>query len=130
MRYARPRRRFHTVIWLFGLAILAWTGRWWPGILILVALSILLEGAMARRRSGEFEDMQPPEAEEKPEAVFTPQSPTETVPAPVERHPAEWLPLSCPQCGAPIRAGEVPWSGGGAFASCPYCGSNLPLKRT
>jgi len=128
MRYARPRRRFHAVIWLLGLAILMWTGRWWPGLLVLVVISILLEGAINRRRGGEFEDLRPPETGVEPNEVVTPQPPVESFPIPVERHHAEWLPIYCPQCGAPTRAAEVRWTGD-ASAACPYCGSNLPLKR-
>jgi hypothetical protein len=127
-RFVRPRRRFHVGIWLIGLAILALTGRWWPGILALIAISILLEAALNRRATGEFENERPRTDYEKPEVYTAPRSPAEIVPPAVEAHHAEWLPLSCPKCGAPTRAEEVRWNGN-ASASCPYCGSNLPLKK-
>src|SRR5438067_9139090 len=41
-----PWRNLHGAVWLIGLAILAWTGWWWPGILVLLAISTLLEGAL------------------------------------------------------------------------------------
>jgi DNA-directed RNA polymerase subunit RPC12/RpoP len=133
MKPARPRRRLHAVVWLLGLAILAWTGRWWPGILILVAISILLEAAVKRNAPQEFENVQPSAVTEKPEVFNAPQVPTEmSAPppqaSPVQVHRTEWLPLSCPRCGAPTRAAEVRWAGD-ASAACPYCGSNLPLKK-
>ena len=34
-----PWRKVQGAIWLIGLAILAWQDWWWPGILILVAIS-------------------------------------------------------------------------------------------
>ncbi|MEZ4559202.1 MAG: hypothetical protein R2851_10235 [Caldilineaceae bacterium] len=33
-------------IWLIGLALLAWQGWWWPGILVLVAISGLTEAGL------------------------------------------------------------------------------------
>jgi hypothetical protein len=32
-----------SMLWLFGIAILAWTDAWFPGILILIGLSSLLK---------------------------------------------------------------------------------------
>ncbi len=34
-----PWRSIHAAVWLIGLAILFWTGNWWPGILVLIAIS-------------------------------------------------------------------------------------------
>jgi hypothetical protein len=31
-------------VWLFGLAALFYTGRWWPGILFLIGASAIIEG--------------------------------------------------------------------------------------
>jgi predicted RNA-binding Zn-ribbon protein involved in translation (DUF1610 family) len=123
MRRAVGRRgRFHAAIWLVGLAVLAITDRWWPGILILVVISILLETAVRRGDQGNGDDGK------KPEAAPAPPPRVETVILSAEVHKAEWLPLSCPKCGAPTRAAEVRWMGD-ASAACPFCGSNLPLKK-
>jgi len=49
--------------------------------------------------------------------------------APVEPiHRIDLLPVTCPQCGGPIRSDEVKWMGKQS-AACPYCGSNLPMKK-
>ncbi len=40
-----PWHNVQGAIWLIGLAIIAWQGWWWPGILVLVALSMILEGS-------------------------------------------------------------------------------------
>lgn len=133
MRLARPKRRFHAMVWLIGLVILALTGRWWPGILVLVIISIILESAVKQNAPQEFGNEQPSAVAENPD-VSPPQEPVlMSVPPPqapsAQFHHAEWLPLSCPKCGAPTRAAEVRWVGQ-AGASCLYCGSNLPLKKS
>ena len=137
MRMKRRLRRsgnLQAMIWLVGLVVLAVTDRWWPGILILVAISILLESAMKRRTDADESDDQVETVDEKPgpdmefkkpEAVYAPPPKMETAP---EVNKAEWLPLTCPRCGAPTRAADVKWTGD-AIATCPYCGSNLPLKK-
>ena len=38
-----PRRWLHSAVWLIGLVILFWKGWWWPGLLVLVAISMILE---------------------------------------------------------------------------------------
>lgn len=85
-------------IWLIGLALLAWQGWWWPGILVLVAISGLTEAGLkwyANRQRHE-------------QAVA------------VARRTA--VPATCPSCGSPITADTVKWTGE-STAVCPYCGS-------
>jgi DNA-directed RNA polymerase subunit RPC12/RpoP len=128
-RNVRRRASIHSLIWLVGLVVLAITDWWWPGILVLVIISVLLETVGKRGSQSEAgEELPEPIVEEKP--VVMPPSPShmETVAPMPEVHRAEWLPLSCPKCGAPTRAGEVHWTGDSS-AACPYCGSNLPLKK-
>ena len=129
-RVARRRMSIHSMVWLIGLVVIALTDGWWPGILILVVISVLLESAVKRgdQSDGDVE-VSETVTDEKPEV--TPASPprVETVAPPVGTHRADWLPLSCPKCGGPTRATEVRWTGD-ASASCPYCGSNLPLKKS
>jgi predicted Zn-ribbon and HTH transcriptional regulator len=94
-------------IWLIGLAILAWQGAWWPGILILVAISGITQAvlqSMAKRQ----------------------ESVAQTAGA--ARAAAMAVPPNCPTCGAAINASSVVWSGPTA-AQCPYCKSAIPLKR-
>jgi hypothetical protein len=93
-------------IWLIGLALLAWQGAWWPGILILVAISgitqAVLQG-MAKRQASVAET------------------------ANAARAAATAVPPNCPTCGAAINASSGVWSGPTA-AQCPYCKSAIPLK--
>jgi hypothetical protein len=92
--------KVHGAIWLIGLAILAWQGWWFPGILVLVAISALAQAAiMAYVRQNQ-----------------------ETTTVAKERE--LYLPETCPNCGGPLHAATVRWKGKQS-AICPYCGSTV-----
>ena len=93
-------------IWLIGLAILAWNGWWFPGILVLVAISGITQAALAQlaRRN-----------EEKAAVASSTRSAATAVPA------------NCPTCGAAISASSVNWTGP-TTAQCPYCKAAIPLS--
>jgi DNA-directed RNA polymerase subunit RPC12/RpoP len=107
------------VFFLLGLAYIAYTGSWWPGILVLVALTALVEWLIGALFPASAAASTPP----TPPAVGTP--------APVATFPFERLPSECAKCGAPVRPHDVRWQaapdGGPAAADCPYCGAKLPL---
>ena len=127
-RLVGPWRALHAALWLVGLAILAWSDAWWPGILVLVAFSLLLEGILRRFAPQAFEEpMLESTVPEEPSVA--PQAPVARMPAPSRPHPEEWLPVNCPKCGGPTRGSEVRWTGP-TTADCPFCGANLPMKRT
>jgi len=113
-----PWRKLHAAVWLIGLAILAWKGWWFPGILVLVALSLVIEALLMQFAPQAFEEggMAIPSPAPEPEPV-----------SPVVEHRAELLPSTCPKCGGPIRGHEVKWTGVQS-ADCPYCGVNLPMR--
>ena len=126
-RLVGPWRNLHGAIWLVGLAVLFWRGWFWPGILVLIALSMALEGILLRLAPQAFEEE--PEAEAGPLPNPPPNSTNlgEGVKAaPIPEHRGELLPSNCPKCGGPIRSGEVKWTGTQS-ADCPYCGANLPM---
>jgi len=99
---AGPWRQIHGAIWLIGLAILFWTGWWWPGILVLIAISSLTQAAIQLIAS-------------KAEARQ------------VQAERAARLPAQCPHCAAPLGGVEVKWTSA-TTAECPYCGSNLKAE--
>ena len=102
-----PWNRIQGAIWLVGLAVLAWKGWWWPGILVLVAMSGLTEAAiqvyLSRRNEAGVQVIQEQQ---------------------LARERGEWLPDVCPNCGAPLSVSSVHWSGPNT-ADCPYCNANL-----
>jgi hypothetical protein len=95
-----------SAIWLIGLALLAWTGWWFPGILILVAISGVTQALLAQmaKRDAQKEEI-----------------------ATSARAAAMAVPPNCPTCGAAISASSVTWTGP-ATAQCPYCKAAIPLK--
>lgn len=93
-------------IWLIGLAILFTTGWWFPGILILVAISGVTQALLAQMAK----------RDEDKAAVAT-----------SARAAAMAVPANCPTCGAAISAGTVTWTGP-TTAQCPYCKAAIPLK--
>ncbi len=114
-----PWKSIHGGIWLLGLAFLFMTGFWWPGILILVALSMALEGL--------FTLLAGPTGQPTPQPVSAAPDPPPPPPPPVPEHPVDLLPSSCSRCGGPVRAREVVWTGR-RTAECAYCGTGLTLK--
>jgi hypothetical protein len=120
-----PWRNLHAAVWLIGLAILFWKGWFWPGIIVLIAISMALEGILMAVAPHAFQE------EEKPEPLSSAPQPFPAVPAPEPApaiHRADLLPSNCPKCGAPARGHEVKWTGPQS-ADCPYCGTNLPMSK-
>ena len=105
-------KQVQTAVWLIGLAILAWQGWWWPGILILVAISGLTEAAMRQV------------ATKEKQAVDTEQKDADAA-----AMRAALVPDTCPNCGSPVTSESVQWSGP-ATATCPYCGSVVTERAT
>jgi hypothetical protein len=122
-RLKGPWGSVQTAIWLIGLAILALNNWWWPGILVLVAISALSQAAIQALVPGAVEELP---NDEPSGGVMPPPAPLPVNPAQVD-HPTGRLPSECPKCSAPVRGSEVHWTGAQS-ADCPYCGANLPLK--
>jgi hypothetical protein len=93
-------QRIQSAIWLIGLAILFWQDWLWPGILVLVAISGLVQGGIQLYVSRQAEERQ------------------------LAERRAEWLPSLCPGCGGPLSVATVNWTGP-TTADCPYCKANL-----
>jgi len=122
-----PWRSLHGAIWLIGIFILASRGWWWPGLLVLIAISALYEGLLQRFAPHAYEEQAPVEAP-KPTADTQPEAARTMPPVPAQEHRIDLLPQVCPSCNAPIRGHEVKWTGLQS-ADCPYCGTNLPMSK-
>ena len=116
-----PWRSIHGAVWLIGLAILFWRGWWWPGILILIALSTIVESVIRLAVPSATA------ADDPPRTTPTSNLPMESDQAAGPAHRSDLLPSECPKCGAPARGNEVIWTGPQS-ADCPYCGANLPMR--
>lgn len=120
-------RHFGGWIWLIILAFMLFGnegGRWVPGILILIGLFFLFGSLFRERRPPEPQPYhEPPPFEDAPPPTrAAPASPPEPI-----RRP-DLLPATCPNCGGPVRPGEVKWTSDHS-AACSYCGSNLETKK-
>jgi hypothetical protein len=126
-----PWRSIHGAVWLIGLAILFWKGWFWPGILVLIAISGVVEAVIRLNVPSSTEPVIEDKGPEEAKPVAEPQTPPAPVPAvegtPAPIHRADLLPSVCPKCNAPIRGNEVKWTGPQS-ANCAYCGANLPAK--
>ncbi|HEX7556822.1 MAG TPA: hypothetical protein VF338_09375 [Leptolinea sp.] len=121
-----PWRNIHGAVWLIGLAIIAWQGWWWPGILILVAISMILEAVIMKIAPDAVVTVTKGD-DESSSFQNSPSIPPQPISPPVHR--ADLLPANCPKCGGPTRGHEVHWTGDQS-ADCPYCGANLPMKSS
>jgi len=126
-----PWQSLHVVIWLIGIYILASRGWWWPGILVLVAISTLYEAFLRSLVPQAYIDEKPATPVTSGQGMTPP--PVATNPTPVSasninEHRLDLLPQVCPACNGPIRGHEVKWTGPQS-ANCPYCGTNLPMNK-
>jgi hypothetical protein len=114
---------------LCGLALLAWKNWWWPGILILLALSGVIEALIMQKAPNSYveaaDDDNRDDAPAPPPAPPTPLKPASPIQA--DQHP-ELLPSNCPKCGAPVDSRDVKWTGPRS-ADCSYCGAKLPMEK-
>lgn len=127
-------RNLEGVIWMVGLAILAIKGWWWPGIMVLVAISAVYESVLTMI----FPDLEPevPVPPIPPVAPAAPIPPTPTgyttdaSPQPdfTPKYQINLLPTNCPRCGAPARGHDVHWTSEHS-ADCGFCGASLPLGK-
>jgi hypothetical protein len=121
-----PWRSLHLLIWLLGLYILGTHNWWWPGILVLAAISAIYEGLLQRFLPNAYEEQAPAIPADAGAIPYQP-APITAPPAPLE-HRLDLLPQVCPSCNGPIRGHEVKWTGPQS-ANCPYCGTNLPMSK-
>jgi hypothetical protein len=118
-------------IWLIGLGILALTDQWWPGILILIGLSMVAK-AVIPVAEGVSKTLRPSDNEddysylEEPLSGEVTPAPARVPEAPLQVKVSKTLPSSCPMCGAPVDARKIKHSASGA-PSCSYCDAKLAV---
>ncbi len=126
-KHKRFKRRYFPggMIWWFIFFMMFTQGDWWLWLLVAGGLWMVF-GSM-------FD-----EGKENPQEKNPPVSNVDSTPPPVATKPivtqtepidnAALLPAVCSQCGAPVSPYEVKWRGAQS-AACPYCGSNLKMKK-
>lgn len=130
------RKNLIAGIWLIGLGLLFLFNFVWPGVLILIGLTMIVTALMQ------------PEKQEMPPAVpaAAPVNEMSSIAAPVEAieeplppalaeraeqlYNQSLLPETCPACGGPIKqnANQVVWEDG-ITAVCPFCANKLKVSQ-
>ena len=126
------KRAIQAGIWLVGIGILFWMNWWWPGILILVGISMLVSvlfpGAPKPETPAEAGRYEEPAENWEDESIPPPLGEIQVEQPIKEIHNPEKLPESCPMCGGPVLKylEELEWTSTDT-ARCPYCSTELPL---
>lgn len=110
-----PWNEMEGAVFLIGLAIVAWQGWWWPGILIVLAVTALVDGfARQQKQSSQ---------KARPAASAKPQAESQLVSETSAAESTPVLPDRCPNCGGNLDANHVDRTSNGV--GCPYCGTRL-----
>lgn len=96
---------------MIGFVILAYKGWWWPGILVLTAISMLTQAAVSMY-------LKPGQDAER--AAVAQRA--------LDDERAGALPEHCPACGGPLTVASVTWLSS-STASCPYCRTAIKAAR-
>ncbi|MCJ7622389.1 MAG: hypothetical protein MUO76_02715 [Anaerolineaceae bacterium] len=135
-----------TAVWLIGIGILWMLDLWWPGILVVIGVSMLVRAMLpapppreAVGRPPAYREKAAVDKKEDNEAeVDEWEDDTEETPAFMldgsehnAPHRNDLLPAGCPVGGGPMaeNAHKVEWRGV-ETAICPFCGADIPLKKT
>jgi len=125
-------------IWLIGLGILFLFDFFWPGILILAGLSMIVTALMppvkremppAAPTPAKVVDVQ---AKEEPQA--SPAQEEQLPPSLAEKadllYRQSLLPETCPSCGGPVKQNvdKVAWKDDDT-AECPFCSAKITISR-
>jgi hypothetical protein len=151
------RKNIIAAIWLIGLGILFMVHYIWPGILILIGLTMIVRATMTdeatvippatsgdRATQPKAEIIDPIDVtarpvEDKPEVTaYEPPEAGSGEPLPAvlaseadRLYLANQLPELCPACNAPMRenAGKLTWHGDNSV-SCMFCGYRMTVKAS
>ncbi|MBI3944038.1 MAG: hypothetical protein HY326_13560 [Chloroflexi bacterium] len=115
-KLAQPWKSISAAIFLIGLAILLSQGWIFPGILVLIAITGLVEaGIQILVPSAAVENMQQSVGEDDAIPVLPAQEKRGTLPA------------TCPKCGGPLNPDTVKWVSP-TVATCPYCATPVEIR--
>jgi len=114
-------------LWMAGIAVLAITGWWWPGIMVVVAITSAAQAIYGARSQRSHVVVTPAPA--IPPAPVRIVGAAEAAPRAAARpavNAAARMPTQCRSCGAGLGHDLVLWRGERA-AVCAYCNTPVPL---
>ena len=127
----RNKKNMLGAVWLIGIGILWAFDLWWPGILILIGITLIIQAVSKSNSKTEVITARPPKPIESPETkteeIYN--DPPEDLPdilqlEPVEKPAAVELPAACPMCGGPVKENNVVWKDSHT-PMCSFCESPL-----
>jgi len=123
-------------VWLIGLGVLFLLDAFWPGILILVGISIIFNSLMPEEEEADetpsFDDeVKAPVEEVVEEEVFDEGLPDPIPPmddGPLQVFAGD-LPKECPACGGPIAENALAVKPAGpGKVMCPFCDTVIAVE--
>ncbi len=131
-RFAQRRSPILKSIWLIGMGILLLTHHVWPGILILIGISIVFS-AMRTPKNNEFPEESSYYPGQPEPVAFNPAENLEPAsnalpPRSVKPAPEGELPANCPRCGAPVKSNDIKWNGNQAACAFEIIPARVGLR--
>jgi len=129
------RKNTLAAIWLIGLGILFLIGDIWPGILILIGISLIVSAYFKEEQPAETPPAAKASSEQVNDVAEKSVEPSTGEPLPDVLAPeaerlylTSQLPEKCPACDAPLKANveNLEWHEDKSFA-CPFCGYRVQL---
>jgi DNA-directed RNA polymerase subunit RPC12/RpoP len=121
-------KNLQAAVWLIGLGVLFLLRSFWPGILILIGVSIVIQALLPEAEAAVPEPV-PPAAEPPaaPEVVEEEALADPVPPLDEELHAMSGeLPAECPACGGPVRENaQAVLPAGKGQVVCPFCGRKI-----
>ncbi|MDX9864148.1 MAG: hypothetical protein RBT34_05015 [Anaerolineaceae bacterium] len=134
-------KNVQVAVWMIGLGVLFLLDAFWPGILILIGLSLLIQSLMPEEQEQPApelnEDIKPdvpdqPEEKTSPDENISPHKGTpDLIPPPLEplQVAASGLPTECPACGGPVAENaQAVKSVGEGVVLCPFCDARIMME--
>jgi hypothetical protein len=128
-------KNIQAAVWLIGLGVLYMLDAFWPGILILIGISLFIKSLMPEPEESQpepnkqaitLDEAEDEEVEEIHEGMSDPVPPPLDEPLQVF---ASNLPKECPNCGGPVAENAMAVKPAGEDAVlCPFCDTRIILE--
>jgi hypothetical protein len=125
-------KNVQSAVWLIGLGVLFLLDAFWPGILILIGLSMLVQSLMPDEEEALapelHEEIKPDDTGEAEEVSPLDEGFPDPVPPPMQVSASD-LPKECPACGGPVAENaQAVKSVGEGIVLCPFCDARIMME--
>ena len=125
-------KNVQSAVWLIGLGILFLLDAFWPGILILIGLSMLVQSLMPEEEKTPVpelhEEIKPDDTGDAEGESPLDEGIPDPVPPPLQVLASD-LPKECPACGGPVAENaQAVKSVGEGIVLCPFCDARIMME--